>query len=208
MVCRKIKRNTNRQGNYVFQYACELAHFRKQRSAMNRRTPNHVLKQARRLLIEEDWSPQQISGWLLENKQIRISHERIYQEIRADRSGLLREHTRHKMKYRHHSFRRKPTKVRNIPNRISIHDRPAEADGTRFGDWELDLIVGKGQRSALVTLTERMINYTLMESSQTNVLRQWRIQSGKCSCHLSVKPSKPSPLTTAPSLCCTSNLPD
>lgn len=162
-VCREIKRNTNRHGHYVYQHACESAQFRKRRSAMNRRTPGYVLKQARKLLIEEDWSPQQISGWLLENKQIRISHERIYQEIRTDKSGMLREHTRHKMKYRHHCFRKRPTKVRNIPNRISIHDRPPEADGTRFGDWELDLIVGKGQRSALVTLTERLTNYTLME---------------------------------------------
>lgn len=153
----------NRHGHYVFQHACEFAQFRKHRSATNLSTPAHVLKLVRKLLIEEDWSPQKISGWLLENKQIRISHERIYQEIRADKSGMLREHTRHKMKYHHHSFRRKPTKVRNIPNRISIHDRPPEADGIRFGDWELDLIVGKGQRSALVTVTERLTNYTLME---------------------------------------------
>lgn len=162
-VCREVKRNTNRHGHYVFQHACEFAQFRKQRSAMNRRTPAHVIRQARKLLIEEDWSPQQISGWLLVNKQIHISHERIYQEIRADKSGILKEHTRHKMKYRHHCYRKRPTKVRTIPDRISIHDRPVEADGTRFGDWELDLIVGKGQRSALVTLTERFTNYTLME---------------------------------------------
>lgn len=67
------------------------------------------------------------------------------------------------MKYRRHIYRKKPTKVNFIPNRVSIHDRPPEADGTRFGDWELDLIVGKGQRSALVTITERRTNYILIE---------------------------------------------
>ena len=35
----------------------------------------------------------------------------------------------------------RPTKVTNIPNRTSIHERPAEANGKRFGDWEMDLIV-------------------------------------------------------------------
>ncbi len=162
-VCREVKRNTNRHGRYVFQHACEFAMFRKERSSTNRKTPVHVLKQALTLLVEKDWSPQQISGWLLRSKRIKISHERIYQAIRADETGKLRQHTRHGMKYRRHKYRKKPTKVNFIPNRVSIHDRPAEADGTRFGDWELDLIVGKGQRSALVTITERLTNYTLIE---------------------------------------------
>lgn len=161
-VSREIKRNTNRHGHYVFQHACELAQYRKERSRANRRTPRHILKQALELLTEKDWSPQQISGWLLRNKGIRISHERIYREIRADDTGNLRRHTRHGMKYRRHIRARKPTKATHIPNRVSIHDRPPQADGTRFGDWELDLIIGKGQRSALVTLTERSTNYILI----------------------------------------------
>lgn len=162
-VSREIKRNTNRQGHYVFQHACEMAQFRKERSCANRRTPRHVLKLALELLTDKDWSPQQISGWLLINKGIKISHERIYREIRADSTGWLRSHTRHGMKYRHHIRVKKPTKATHIPNRASIHDRPPEADGSRFGDWELDLVVGKGQRSALVTITERSTNYVLME---------------------------------------------
>ena len=67
------------------------------------------------------------------------------------------------MTYRHHKYRFKPTKATNIPDRVSIHDRPAQANGSRFGDWELDLIVGKGQHSAMITLTERSTNYILME---------------------------------------------
>lgn len=52
--------------------------------------------------------------------------------------------------------------MRTIPNRLSIHDRPAEANGTRFGDWEMDLIVGKQQKSAIVTLCERSTNFMIM----------------------------------------------
>mgnify|MGYP000928423634 CR=1 FL=1 len=56
----------------------------------------------------------------------------------------------------------RPTKATNIPNRISIHQRPMQADGTRFGDWELDTIVDS-YGHAIVTLTERSTNYILME---------------------------------------------
>ena len=67
------------------------------------------------------------------------------------------------MKYRRHISRLCPTKVTNIPNRTSIRERPLEADGTRFGDWEMDLIVGKGGKGAILTLTERSSNLLLME---------------------------------------------
>ena len=36
--------------------------------------------------------------------------------------------------------------------RVSIHERPSEADGRRFGDWKMDLIVGKGQKGHILTL--------------------------------------------------------
>ena len=161
-VSREIKRNSNRHGRYIYKEACELARVRQERSVSNRRIQPYVLKMAISKLIEHNWSPQQISGWLRHNKGLRISHERIYQEIRRDDTGQLCQHTRHKMKYRRHKWRHKATKATNIPDRVSIHDRPKEADGRRFGDWELDLIVGKGQRSALVTITERSTNYMLM----------------------------------------------
>lgn len=109
----------------------------------------------------EDRSPKQISGYL-SMKSKHISHETIYKRIRGDESGELRNHCRHKLKYRHHVKVARKTKVRNIPDRTSIHDRPAEADGSRFGDWEMDLIIGKGQKSAILTLCERSKNYLLM----------------------------------------------
>lgn len=127
----------------------------------NRRTPAWVINKALHLLREEDWSPKQVSGFL-RHDGICISHERIYQEICADVSGELRSHCRHKMKYRRHSSRRYKAAGRTlIPNRISIHQRPVEADGTRFGDWEMDLVIGKGQKSAVLTMTERKTNMFL-----------------------------------------------
>lgn len=66
------------------------------------------------------------------------------------------------MKYRCKSSRRHETKATNIRNRVGIHDRPAEADGTRLGDWEMDLVVDKNS-NAILTLTERSTNFLLME---------------------------------------------
>ncbi len=121
-ISRELKRNCNKYGRYTWLLAQQKANERSERVSLNRRTPDWVLKKALRLLIEEQWSPQQISGYL----SICISHERIYQAIRADESGELKKHCRHKMKYRRHRSKKKMTAGKTlIPNRVSIHQRPA-----------------------------------------------------------------------------------
>lgn len=160
-VSRELKRNSNRYGRYIWKEAHESAVFRRERTPGHRSLDRSVVREALGLLKKEDWSPRQISGHL-SLQGIHISHETIYKRIRDDGSGELRKHCRHGMKYRHHKKVRCKTKVRNIPDRVSIHDRPAEADGNRFGDWEMDLIVGKGQKGYILTLCERTTNYMLM----------------------------------------------
>lgn len=179
-VSREVRRNSNRHGRYLFQNAVELTIVRRERSSSNRKTPNHILKRALNLLIEEDWSPKQISGYL-KREGINISHERIYREIRADETGLLKKHCRHKMKYRRHKWHKRKSSGRTlIPNRISIHQRPIEADGTRFGDWEMDLVIGKGLKSAVLTMIERKTNMflqTKLTSKKPDVVAKaaWRL---------------------------------
>lgn len=158
---REIKRNSNRFGRYGWTVAHDCALSRRERFPGNKKLQADLINEARELLVTENWSPKQISGYLqLQGK--RISHETIYRLIREDDSGELAFHCRHKMKYRHHQRRSHPTKVRSIPNRISIHDRPVEADGKRFGDWEMDLILGKKQKGAILTLCERATNFMIM----------------------------------------------
>lgn len=160
-LCRELKRNCGKHGRYTWQLAHQKAMERRERVCLNRRTPPWIVGKALGLLREKDWSPEQISGFLRQ-RGIRISHERIYREIRSDGTGELKGHCRHKMKYRRHKFRKRKTAGRTlIPDRVSIHQRPAEADGSRFGDWEMDLIIGKGQKSAVLTLTERKTNIFL-----------------------------------------------
>lgn len=160
-VSRELRRNRGARGHYHYERAAEYTRIRRERSPGNRALKPHVLKQALSLLTTEDWSPRQISGHL-KKSGVQISHESIYARIRSDESGELRSHCRHRMKYRRHKKVPRKTKVRSIPGRTSIHERPAEADGRRFGDWEMDLIVGKGQKSAILTMCERFSNFLLM----------------------------------------------
>lgn len=112
-------------------------------------------------MIEEDWSPSQIAG-VLHKEGIHIAIQTIYNHVHADASGRLAKHMPHELKYTRSVRATRPTKATNIANRTSIHDRPKEADGTRFGDWEMDTIVDS-YGHAIVTLTERSTNFILME---------------------------------------------
>ena len=111
-------------------------------------------------LIEQqlriEWSPEQIRAWLKELKVRRVSHESIYQHILQDKQqgGNLYRHLRcqKQRKKRYGIYSRRG----QIPNRVSIDQRPAIVESrTRIGDWEIDTIIGKGHRQALVSLTER-----------------------------------------------------
>ena len=160
-VYRETNRNKGKHGAYTHRLAQELADTRKERLPGNRKIPKRVTDEAVRLLCEEQWSPKQISG-RLKKEGHEISYETIYAMIRADETGELAKHCRHKMKYDKKIHMKHETKATNIKNRVSIHERPPEADGTRFGDWEMDLIVDKDQ-NAILTLVERSSDRFLME---------------------------------------------
>lgn len=160
-VSREISRNSTKSGKYVWNKADALAVGRVRHAPGNRRTPETLRWRIEQLIVDEQWSPRQISGWLKKEENMSISHETIYKMIRADESGRLAENCRHKMKYRQKRHVPHLTKAANIKNRRSIHERPAEADGKRFGDWEMDLIVDNNG-NAILTMVERSTNFLLM----------------------------------------------
>jgi len=161
VVSRELKRNTNLKGKYFFEYAQDMAEMRKERMKNPRKlTPE--LKKKIIFLIKEDWSPQQIEGRLKLENQPFVSHETIYKIIRIDKQegGDLYKHCRHKLKHR----KRPVGKKIGIKNRVSIDQRPDIVDtGQRFGDWEIDTIVGENNRGAIVTTVERKSDFLLME---------------------------------------------
>ena len=154
---REIKRNSTPKGNYLWDKAHEKAMARRKRSSANSKLPDILVWRIKELIKNEQWSPRQISGFL-KNEGTKVSHQTIYNLIHADETGEFALNTRHKMKYR----RRACVKHRPITNRISIHERSVEADGNRFGDWEMDLIVDSFIH-AILTLVERSTNMLLMQ---------------------------------------------
>lgn len=159
---RELRRNSTKSGKYLWKKAHAMAMSRRRRTTENSRKDSLIVWEALEHVRNDDWSPRQTAGYMSKEGK-HISHELIYRYIRADESGELARHCRHGMKYNRHGRQDRTTKVKNIPNRTSIHERPAEADGKRFGDWEMDTIVGKDGKGAILTLTERSTNFILME---------------------------------------------
>ena len=159
-VSREIRRNSGIRGHYNWETAQANAVRTKRKKPGNRSVDKDVMEEAKRLLVTEQWSPEQISG-ALANDGKYICHETIYRMIRKDKAegGKLYQHCRHRLKHR-----ARPVGGRRISivNRTSISERPAEADGKRFGDFEMDIIVGRGNHGAIVTLIERSTNMLFM----------------------------------------------
>ena len=88
----------------------------------------------------------------------------IYQYILQDKAygGDLYRHLRcqKKRRKRYGSYNRRGQLI----DRISIDERPSIVESrSRIGDWELDTIIGKNHKQAIVSLTERKTRYTLIQ---------------------------------------------
>ena len=119
-------------------------------------------------LIEQDRSPEQISGRLYEEQGVSISHEWIYLYIYSDKrqGGSLHKHLRCQKK-RRQRYGKQDHRGR-IPNRTSIDDRPAIVNSKpRIGDWEGDTIIGKGHQGVVTSHIERKTKYTVLTQSNT-----------------------------------------
>src|ERR1700737_5411787 len=118
-----------------------------------------------------DWAPEQISGWLKiqypDDESMRVSHETIYRSLFIQARGVLKkdllEHLRSKRRLRRSQHSRIFKDARGqIPEAISIRERPAEIEDRAIpGHWEGDLI-GGSKNSHVVTLVERHSRFTAL----------------------------------------------
>jgi IS30 family transposase len=159
--------------------SCYRAADADERAWDNARRPRACKLSRERVLCElvagkltEDWSPQQIAGWLKVSfpgdQTMRVSHETIYRTLFIQTRGALkRELTAHLRRQR--SIRRpKDAKRRGnhgqgqIIDAVSIRERPAEAqDRAVPGHWEGDLISGAAN-TYLATLVERHSRFVML----------------------------------------------
>lgn len=108
--------------------------------------------------LKSDKSPEQITGIMKLRKMDNIvSHERIYQYIWEDKhkGGLLYKHLRNKgRRYRKRGNLKDSRGI--ISDRVFIDERPVIVDKKeRIGDIEIDLVIGRHHKQAILTVVER-----------------------------------------------------
>jgi IS30 family transposase len=121
--------------------------------------------------LSEDWSPEQIAGWLKlergEDHTGRVSHETIYRTLFIQARGALkRELLAH---LRHAGSVRRPKAATGqsagqgqIRDAVSIRERPPEIEDRAVpGHWEGDLLAGAAN-THIATLVERHSRFLLL----------------------------------------------
>ena len=121
--------------------------------------------------LAEEWSPEQISGWLARTypgeQDLQVSTETIYRSLFVQARGVLRKELTAHLRTRR-TMRRSRQATRSgqgrggIVDAVSIRERPAEAsDRAVPGHWEGDLLAGSAN-THIATLVERQSRYVLL----------------------------------------------
>ena len=121
--------------------------------------------------LQEDWSPEQISGWLVsaypDDDTLRVSPETIYRSLFIQARGVLKKelvsHLRRVRTMRSSKHASRQGQGRGgIADAVSIRERPVEAEDRAVpGHWEGDLIAGRGN-THIATLVERHSRFVLL----------------------------------------------
>lgn len=166
-----ITREIERSGMSLNDYSPQKAHqAARHRKANNAQKATPVMYESIALGLQNEWSPQQINGRSTKEGQPMLGTAAIYHYIWRDQQqgGTLYKGLRHasrpyRKRYGKPDGRRKAAKQMAKP---SIDQRPVIVETkTRFGDWEIDTVIGPDHKGVLVTLTERSSNYLLMAKS-------------------------------------------
>lgn len=132
-------------------------------------------------LLREDLSPEQIVGRALKDNVDCVCFETIYKFVwnNKKQNGVLYTHLRHRAKM----YRKRGTskdKRGQIVGRIGIENRPNEVEEKqRFGDLEIDLVIGKDHKGALLTINDRSTGVLLMkkiESKDAEIVKNATIE--------------------------------
>ncbi|MCR4859800.1 MAG: IS30 family transposase [Bacteroidales bacterium] len=166
-ITRELKRNGYLgTSTYYPSYAQRKAEQRRwiRANSFKRSTPRSVFETARRLIIDEQYSPEQVVGYCRLHGIRMCSHETLYKWIWKDKrcGGNVYLFLRH----RGRKYRKRwaiNNSRRHIPNAIDISERPIIVDErSRFGDFEIDTIVGASSRQHILTIVERKVGLLFM----------------------------------------------
>lgn len=173
-ISREKKRNCGYRG-YRYNQAHEKAATRRHKASSVRRkmTPD-ITFFVEQKICEQQWSPEQVSGYMKNNMEVSISHEHIYQHVLKDKrkGGVLYKHLRRNGK----KYNKRGSKLAGrglIPNRVDIKERPAiVASKERVGDFEIDTIIGANHQGAIVSIVERKTMLVRLKSISRKTAEQ------------------------------------
>ncbi len=161
-ISREVRRNVKKDQAYRPALADDIARWRRSRSRRNHRfaAADWDLVEA---WLREDFSPDQVSGWLRRFRLLRISHETIYRHIWDDkqRDGNLHRHLRCVQKKRRKRYGRYDSRGR-LAGKRAISERPSGAENrSRVGHLEGDTVLGT-DKHCLLTLVDRKTGYVMI----------------------------------------------
>lgn len=157
VVSRELKRNCdNRNGNYKSDLA-ERKYKRRIKEKPKKIKFTGALIQTVNCFLKEDYSPEQIVGYCKKESIDCVSIETIYKHVWKDKknNGKLYKHLRSRGK----RYKKRGNNNDNrgvLTNRNSIENRPEIVEKKeRFGDFELDTVIGKNHKGAIITANDR-----------------------------------------------------
>jgi IS30 family transposase len=169
-ISREVGRNSGRS-KYRASNADERAWRTASRPKPCRLAVNPSLQTVVAQKLDDNWSPQQISGWLkieyINDEPMRVSHETIYKSLFVQARGVLRRELISRLRTRRLMRRGKASTTRGQPrgqivDAVSIRKRPAEIEDRAIpGHWEGDLLAG-GKNSHIATLVERQSRFVVL----------------------------------------------
>lgn len=182
-VSREVRRNAGLSGYRA--YSADRRAWR--RSLIPRQRPFTLLRPQVWQIIQEkvrlQWSPEQISSWLKQTyaeEDMHVSPETIYAALYVLPRGTLRKELLSHLRQRHRQRRKRGKLLHDrrgqIPDLVSIHDRPADVEGREFvGHWEGDMLLGKSGTGAIVTLVERKTRYLMLcKLTEQSAVEAWK----------------------------------
>jgi IS30 family transposase len=178
-ISREFKRNIPKRGKGAKKYVALNA----QKKTENRHieklkhiTFTDALKQqAKEWMVDKKYSPEFIAAQWVKDKVKGVSHECIYQFIWHCKHTNQKDNKAYKQLYKqlkHGKRRRKRGNYKDtrglIPNRVSIENRPKIVEKRRrSGDIEVDLIMGKDHKSALLVTVDRATLITTIDKLES-----------------------------------------
>jgi IS30 family transposase len=181
VLTRELKRNCDlRSGKYDFDLA-QRKYEKRQKDKTKRNDLTVEIKERIKEYLQQELSPEQIVGVCSKNGLSCVSTESIYQHIwkdKKDKGNLYLSLRTTGKRYRKRASNKDSRGI--LSNRRLIEDRPKIVDlKQRFGDLEIDTIIGKNHKGAIVTINDRatgILRMKKIKSKESELVKQATIE--------------------------------